>query len=224
MGINFNDLLRNLGNVSAKITNDGAHDNTKIDSKAELNSYVSGWDAIKAKADKQNADAKVNNKSAETVDVASLESDMKSELASLMGAEFKSQAKVETKTNNDGKAVFANDENVLEEMMSVLAKETDGVDLKALREYNKKGIGFAEDIDAPEVLAAAGFEPEMVNVLLDEMPGALVHIKHSIQNNTPKRFEQMYLNAQDLAQASFSNPWEAAYVMSKDNEFEPAFA
>ena len=50
MGIDFNNLIANLGKASANMQND----KTKIDTKSELNAYVSGWDAIKAKAETSN--------------------------------------------------------------------------------------------------------------------------------------------------------------------------
>ena len=69
MGIDFNNLLNHLGKVSASMQND----RSKIDTDAELNTYVSGWDAIKSKANQQNNDKDVNN----DVDMATLESQMK---------------------------------------------------------------------------------------------------------------------------------------------------
>ena len=61
---NFGSMISNLGKATA-----GLHkDKNTIDTKGELNTYVSGWDAIKESAEKQGAT---------TADIASLEGDMK---------------------------------------------------------------------------------------------------------------------------------------------------
>ena len=170
----FSSLLGNLGKASASMQND----TTKIDTKSELNTYVSGWDAIKAKAESAGA---------EKADISALEVDMKSELASLMGAEFGKTAGIQGKEKN-GNVVFSEEDVSLENMMAMLAPE-DGLDIDKLREYNKKPMLSSVEEQNQEVatLQNAGFDSALVNIMMDEVPGALKHITNSIKEGSAKR-------------------------------------
>lgn len=170
----FSSLLGNLGKASASMQND----TTKIDTKSELNTYVSGWDAIKAKAESAGA---------EKADISALEGDMKSELASLMGAEFGKTAGIQGKEKN-GDVVFSEEDVSLENMMAMLAPE-DGLDIDKLREYNKKPMLSSVEEQNQEVatLQNAGFDSALVNIMMDEVPGALKHITNSIKEGSAKR-------------------------------------
>ena len=170
----FSSLLGNLGEKSASMQND----TTKIDTKSELNTYVSGWDAIKAKAESAGA---------EKADISALEGDMKSELASLMGAEFGKTAGIQGKEKN-GNVVFSEEDVSLENMMAMLAPE-DGLDIDKLREYNKKPMLSSVEEQNQEVatLQNAGFDSTLVNIMMDEVPGALKYITDSIENGSEKR-------------------------------------
>ena len=181
----FSSLLGNLGKASASMQND----TTKIDTKSELNTYVSGWDAIKAKAESAGA---------EKADISALEGDMKSELASLMGAEFGKTAGIQGKEKN-GNVVFSEEDVSLENMMAMLAPE-DGLDIDKLREYNKKPMLSSIDEQNQEVatLQNAGFDSELVNILMDEVPGALKHITNSIKDGSAKRMADFQSNVNDL--------------------------
>lgn len=139
MGIDFNNLLNHLGKVSASMQND----RSKIDTDAELNTYVSGWDAIKAKANQQNNDKDVNN----DVDMATLESQMKSELAGLMGADFGKTKGVETKEvdKNGKKEVVFTDEEALSGLMSALSESMDAEMTEKVAQYNAKHPELAAD-------------------------------------------------------------------------------
>ncbi|MCM1265363.1 MAG: hypothetical protein NC200_04105 [Candidatus Gastranaerophilales bacterium] len=168
---NFGSMISNLGKASANMQND----KTKIDTKSELNAYVSGWDAIKASAEKAGAEAG---------DIASLEGTMQSELASLMGAEFGQSAGV--KKTADGSA-FSADEISLENMMSLLEPE-DGLDIGKLREYNKQPVAtIGEAVDGIIELTEAGFDNDLIQVMLDETPGAFKHITNAIKNGSANR-------------------------------------
>ena len=170
----FSSLLGNLGKASASMQND----TTKIDTKSELNTYVSGWDAIKAKAESAGA---------EKADISALEGDMKSELATLMGAEFGKTAGIQGKEKN-GNVVFSEEDVSLENMMAMLAPE-DGLDIDKLREYNKKPMLSSVEEQNQEVatLQNAGFDSALVNIMMDEVPGALKHITNSIKDGSAKR-------------------------------------
>ncbi len=139
MGIDFNNLLNHLGKVSASMQND----RSKIDTDAELNTYVSGWDAIKSKANQQNNDKDVNN----DVDMATLESQMKSELAGLMGADFGKTKGVETKEvdKNGKKEVVFTDEEALAGLMSALSESMDAEMTEKVAQYNAKHPELAAD-------------------------------------------------------------------------------
>ena len=175
---NFGSMISNLGKASANMQNDAE----KIDTKAELNAYVSGWDAIKASAEKQGAEA---------ADISMLEGDMKAELANLMGATFGETAGV--KKSADG-AVFSAEEISLENMMALLEPE-DGLDLDKLREYNKQPIAALDDaIDGVFELTEAGFSTELIQVLMDETPGAIKHITNSIKDGSANRINNYAQN------------------------------
>ena len=166
---NFGSMISNLGKATAGLQND----ESKIDTKNELNAYVSGWDAIKETAEKQGAN---------TVDIASLEGDMKTELAGLLGAEFGEKAQV---AKNE-KAAFSAEEISLENMMALL--EEDGLSLDKVREYNKVPLStLDESIDGVQELTEAGFSNELIQVMLDEVPGAVKYITDSIKDGSADR-------------------------------------
>lgn len=198
----FSSLLGNLGKASASMQND----TTKIDTKSELNTYVSGWDAIKAKAESAGA---------EKADISALEGDMKSELASLMGAEFGKTAGIQGKEKN-GNVVFSEEDVSLENMMAMLAPE-DGLDIDKLREYNKKPMLSSIDEQNQEVatLQNAGFDSELVNILMDEVPGALKHITNSIKDGSAKRMADFQSNVNDLKPVFKKDPYRVAFAMNE---------
>lgn len=198
----FSSLLGNLGKASASMQND----TTKIDTKSELNTYVSGWDAIKAKAESAGA---------EKADITALEGDMKSELASLMGAEFGKTAGIQGKEKN-GNVVFSEEDVSLENMMAMLAPE-DGLDIDKLREYNKKPMLSSIDEQNQEVatLQNAGFDSELVNILMDEVPGALKHITNSIKDGSAKRMADFQSNVNDLKPVFKKDSYRVAFAMNE---------
>lgn len=198
MGIDFNNLLNQLGKVAASMQNQ----RDKIDTDSELNTYVSGWDAIKAKANEQNSDNDVNN----DVDMATLETQMKSELAGLMGADFGKSKGIETKTEvKDGKevAVFT-DEEALEGLMSALSETMDAEMTAKVAEYNAKHPELAADtdeaiaslkgiitenhaeIDNKDKTAFTGFDSkdvdDLMEVLGDSAPKVFRYMSHAIEN------------------------------------------
>ncbi len=198
----FSSLLGNLGKASASMQND----TTKIDTKSELNTYVSGWDAIKAKAESAGA---------EKADISALEGDMKSELASLMGAEFGKTAGIQGKEKN-GNVVFSEEDVSLENMMAMLAPE-DGLDIDKLREYNKKPMLSSVEEQNQEVatLQNAGFDSELVNILMDEVPGALKHITNSIKDGSAKRMADFQSNVNDLKPVFKNDSYRVAFAMNE---------
>ena len=169
MGIDFNNLIHNLGKTAANMQNN----KDKIDTKTELNTYVSGWDAIKSKAEVENSQ---NNND---VDVSTLEATMKSELASLMGAEFGNTAGVENKGTAE-KPVFSEEDISLENMMALLSPE-DGLDINKLREQNKKPVLSNMSTDV-EQMNDFGFDPELTNLLMETEPGAVKYISDAIKS------------------------------------------
>ena len=174
MGIDFGKLIGNLGTTAASMQND----KSKIDTKTELNTYVSGWDAIKAKAQTENA--KTENIDTQ-VDIDTLEAEMKSELAGLMGAEFGKSAGVKNKGNAE-QPLFSEDEISLENMMSLLSTE-DGLDIDKLREENKKPMLSTQDEQsAVDKMNEFGFDTELTDILLETNPGAVKYISNAIKS------------------------------------------
>ena len=157
----FDALIQNLGTSSAAMQKD----TTKT--------YASGWDAIQAKAKSEGA--------ADT-DLTSLEGSMKSELASLMGAELGNTAGV--KQNQE--AVFSEEDISLENMMTEL-KDVDGIDLDKLREYNKIPL-TANPADIDE-LTEAGFDPELLEILTEETPGVISYVTNAIKDGSANRIQ-----------------------------------
>lgn len=197
MGIDFNNLIANLGKASANMQND----KTKIDTKSELNAYVSGWDAIKAKAEKSNNAIQNGEDTAyDNANISDLEQTMKSELANLMGADFGKSAGVKAEKQNN-EVVFSEDEISLENMMSLLAPE-DNLDIDKLREFNKKPMlsSVEERNDEVATLENAGFSSELVNILMDETPSALKHITNSIKTGAADRIKDSIKTFDGLAQ------------------------
>lgn len=197
MGIDFNNLIANLGKASANMQND----KTKIDTKSELNAYVSGWDAIKAKAEKSNNAIQNGEDTAyDNANISDLEQTMKSELANLMGADFGKSAGVKAEKKNN-EVVFSKDEISLENMMSLLAPE-DNLDIDKLREFNKKPMLSSVEERNEEVatLEKAGFSAELVNILMDETPSALKHITNSIKTDAADRIKDSIKTFDGLAQ------------------------
>lgn len=200
MGIDFGKLIGNLGTTAASMQND----KSKIDTKTELNTYVSGWDAIKAKAQSENAkEANVN----EQVDIGTLEAEMKSELAGLMGAEFGKSAGVENK-GTENKPLFSEDEISLENMMSLLSTE-DGLDIDKLREENKKPmLSTNEEQSAVDDMNEFGFDAELTDILMETAPGAVKYVSNAIKSGRAKaiadnvnEFERDITGAENIRKA-----------------------
>lgn len=182
---NFGSMISNLGKSSAGMQKD----ETKIDTKSELNAYVSGWDAIKASAEQSGAEAS---------DIKSLESDMKTNLASLMGAEFGESAGL--KKTSEKEAVFSSEEISLENMMSLLESE-DGLDIAKLREYNKKPM-LSSESDAIDTLSEAGFSAELAEILMETTPGAINHITDAIKSGKAERIQNQSSAVNEYAKDS----------------------
>lgn len=209
MGIDFNNLIKNLGQAAANLQND----KSKIDTKTELNTYVSGWDAIKAKAEAE------NSANANAVDISALEGDMKSELASLMGAEFGKSAGVENK-GDANKPVFSEEEISLENMMALLAPE-DGIDIGKLREYNKKPMLSAES-ESVDALTNAGFDSELVEIMVESTPGAVKYISDAIKSGRAEKIANAVI--QDDAEFGTAAEMDMANIIRAHSRLEKAIA
>ena len=184
---NFGSMISNLGKATAGLQKD----EFTIDTKSELNTYVSGWDAIKETAEKQGATS---------ADIASLEGDMKAELAGLLGAEFGEKAQV---AKNE-KAAFSAEEVSLESMMALLEEE-DGLSLDKVREYNKVPLATLDEaIDGVYEMTEAGFSNELIQVLLDEAPGAVKYITNSIKDGSASRITSSAQVRDEYAE----KPWQ----------------
>ena len=180
MGIDFSGFIANLGKTAASMQND----KEKIDTKTELNTYVSGWDAIKAKAEAENAQAATED----ATNIQELEGQMKSELASLMGAEFGQKAGVQNK-GTAKEPVFSDEDISLENMMALLEPE-EGLDLAKVRENNEKPINIVEEMNVVENMNEFGFDPELTEVILEYEPAAAQYISDAIKDGSANRISK----------------------------------
>ena len=174
MGIDFKALIKNFGVSVSKMQND----KNKIDTKAEYNNYVSGWDAIKAQAEKNNEQVyDVSDK----VDIDEVEAEMKSELAGLMGADFGRTTEAKNKANAE-KPVFSDEEISLENMMALLSPDDD-IDIDKLREQNKKpmlsAMGEKSEISN---MREFGFDNDLTEIILEQAPDAIKYISDAISS------------------------------------------
>ncbi|MCR5266019.1 MAG: hypothetical protein K6E29_05435 [Cyanobacteria bacterium RUI128] len=212
MGIDFGKLIGNLGTTAASMQND----KSKIDTKTELNTYVSGWDAIKVKAEAENAKPANAN---EQVNIDGLESEMKLELAVLLGAEFGKSAGVENK-GTEKEPFFSEDEISLENMMSLLSAE-DGVDIDKLREENKKPMLSAQS-ESVESLTEAGFDAELVNIMAESTPGAVKYISDAIKSGRAQEVSEAAAN--DAEEFDTPETLETANLLRTHSRFEKSIA
>lgn len=181
----FGSMISNLGKATAGMQNN----ESEIDTKSEF--YVSGWDAIKANAEKQGAT---------TADLASLEVDMKTELAGLLGAEFGEKANV---AKNE-EAAFSAEEISLENMMALLEGEDD-LSIDKVREYNKIPLATLDEaIDGVYEMTEAGFSNELIQVMLDETPDAVKYITNSIKDGSASRITSSTQVRDEYAE----KPWQ----------------
>lgn len=178
--LQYGNMISELGVTAAKQSND----KEKIDTKAELNLFTSGWEAIQSKAKAEGAD---------DMDMYNFEVQMRGEMAGLLGAEFGQTAGLElTEVDNfdevgpETKMGFSQEEISLENMMSLLSDE-DGIDIDKLREYNKKPM--ISEVDATDKLTNAGFSEELTDILMEETPGVVRYLTNSIKNGDMDRIE-----------------------------------
>ena len=199
MGIDFNGFNNLIGKLGQAKAIEG--DLEKIDTKKELNAFITGWDAIKSKADTQNSQAKTND---EIVDVNQLEQNMKSELAGLMGADFGEKANLKNQGTKE-KPLFSDDEISLEKIMEVLSMSpvegSDGINLAKLREYNKVAMQTAPWL-VMSGLEEFGFDPELIDVIIDKSPNTLEYISNSIKDGSAKNISSFAVAADEYAKDS----------------------
>ena len=125
--------------------------------KPEVNSYVSGWDAVNAqKADEAKASDFVEDVS----------------MASLMGAEFGKTTAPES-VNKD--AVFSDEEVSLENLMSLL---DDDVDREKLARHNAKGTDYGR-------IVSSGIDSDFAHTVADGLESDVNIEKFSAYNSDP---------------------------------------
>lgn len=182
MGIdfnNFNNLKSELFNIGKGIAKQGGN-----------------LDKIDTQSEKLLFDSEIENKCASAgVDASEIYND--TSISSLMGASFSANVKGEEQNN---KVVFSEDEISLENMMAMLAPE-DGLDIDKLREFNKKPMLSSVEEQNQEVatLQNAGFDSALVNISMDEVPGALKHITNSIKTGSATRVQNSIETLDGLA-------------------------
>ena len=169
-----------------------------IDTKKELNLFVTGFDAIKKNAEIEGA--------TET-DLDKLEAAMKDELSNIMDVKFGEKA---GQKEENGKVVFNESDDVLADMMNILAQSpvegSDGIDINKLRAYNKKVMQKRLEEKDEEIktmpwavmngLEKFGFDQELIDVIVDESPATLDYISNAIKTGSAKNISN-YAQAAD---------------------------
>ena len=187
MGIDFNKYTDLLGKLSKAKSIEG--DLTKVDTKKELNVFMTGYDTIKK-------DAEING--ANETELDKLEGAMKEELSAIMGANFAQKAgqKVE-----NGKVVFDESEDILAEMVNILAQSTqgtDGIDAKKLREYNKKSVDTAPWL-VMDGLKDFGFDNELIDVMIEQTPDTINYVSNAIKDGSARNISMQATAADEYA-------------------------
>lgn len=175
MGIDFNGLIRNLSDTSKRISQ--GKDNERIDTKEELFTFMTGVDALKNKA-------KADNKEITEADVEAM---AKAELSEVLDIEIGREAGLD---NNTTMNVFTEEEISLENLMSYL---DENVDMDKVEKYNEKGIiSGHEEMQAVVTLGEAGFEGEMIELLVDDesLAGAVRYIVRDIASGSAQRISK----------------------------------
>ena len=175
MGIDFNGLIRNLSDTSKRISK--GKDNERIDTKEELFTFMTGVDALKNKA-------KADNKAVTEADVEAM---AKAELSEVLDIEIGREAGLD---NNTTMNVFTEEEISLENLMSYL---DENVDMDKVEKYNERGIiSGHEEMQAVVTLGEAGFEGEMIELLVDDesLAGAVRYIVRDIASGSAQRISK----------------------------------
>jgi len=175
MGIDFNGLIRNLSDTSKRISQ--GKDNERIDTKEELFTFMTGVDALKNKA-------KADNKEITEADVEAM---AKAELSEVLDIEIGREAGLD---NNTTMNVFTEEEISLENLMSYL---DENVDMDKVEKYNERGIiSGHEEMQAVVTLGEAGFEGEMIELLVDDesLAGAVRYIVRDIASGSAQRISK----------------------------------
>lgn len=158
-----------------------------IDTKKELNLFVTGFDAIKKNAEIEGA--------TET-DLDKLEAAMKDELSNIMDVKFSEKA---GQKEENGKVVFNESDDVLADMMNILAQSpvegSDGININKLRAYNKK-VMQTMPWAVMNGLEEFGFDQELIDVIVDESPATLDYISNAIKTGSAKNISN-YAQAAD---------------------------
>lgn len=177
MGIDFNGLFRNLANTSKRISQGENLSNERIDTKEELFTFMTGLDGIKNKAKAEKSD----------MSEADIEAMAKAELSEVLDIQIGRDAGLD---NNTTMNVFTEEEISLENLMSYL---DENIDMEKVEKYNEKGVisGY-EEMQAVVKLGEAGFEGEMLEILIDDesLAGAVRYIVRDIASGSADRISK----------------------------------
>ena len=180
MGIDFSNLIKNLGAAAAGMS--GKTD--KIDSKHELKSFVSGWDQIKADAKADANKSGIVDLQANAQTQAEIDALAKAELNEIMGLDFaKKDIGIQKKIDVQKGAVFSDEDISLENLMSLLG---DDVDASRVAEHSKKPM-LSSASESVDELTNAGFDHELLSELIDVEPGAIKYMSNAIKDGSAAR-------------------------------------
>ena len=209
MGIDFNGLIKNLAQVSAKITKGKDFNDKTIDSKDELFTYMTGVQGIKNQANVEGAD----------FTEADVEKAAKAELQQCLDYSFGTKELGIEDVNQD--AAFSEDEISLENLMSYL---DENVDTDKIAKYNEKGLTDADSVEAMSALEKADFDPELVNILVndDSIAGAVKYIVKDILSNRAESITKSVIDFNGLAYTDAgydSDIYDTANLLKQDADF-----
>ncbi|MCR5265880.1 MAG: hypothetical protein K6E29_04730 [Cyanobacteria bacterium RUI128] len=180
MGFNFNagDLIGKLSNASAKVSKGKEFNDSTIDTKEELFTFMTGVDGIKNQAKVHNAD----------ISEAEIEAMAKAELNEVLDFNFGTkEVGIEDKDNS---GFFNDDEISLDALMGYLDENIEVTDKAKIEKYNELGVVANDpELKAVDTLADAGFDSDLINILVNDesIAGSVRYIVKDILSGSAER-------------------------------------
>lgn len=213
MGFDFNagDLIGKLASASAKLTRGKNFDDSKIDSKDELFTFMTGLDGIKNQAKTQNAD----------LSEAEIEAMAKAELNEVL--DFKFGTKEVGIEDKDQSGFFNDDEISLESLMGYLDESIEVTDKAKIEKYNELGtVANDPELKAVDTLADAGFDSDLINILVNDetIAGSVRYIVKDIISGSAERIGSE--SEEDTAYAESPEDMETLGLLKESADYEKA--
>ena len=208
MGIDFNagNLIGKLADASKKVSQ--GKDDSRIDTKEELFTFMTGLDAIKNQAKVQNAE----------VTEAEVEAAAKSELSEVLDLKLGRDAGLE---NNTTMSIFTDEEISLENLMSYLDDNIEVTDKAKIEKYNELGtVANDPELRAVDTLSEAGFDEDLINVLINDesVAGAMRFVVKDIISGNAERIGKT--SEEDTAYAKSPEDMETLGQVKESADYE----